>query len=86
MTAETSKETVPDFSIPWLWRWWQADFSWSGLQNHAAWLPENSESLQTYIRWLDRDRSDEDLHASRTLINCGLGGLYHVLFIPDEWA
>ena len=77
---------APNFSIPWLWRWWEADFSWSGLLTHAAWPRGQSGSLQDYVRRLDRDQPDEQLISQGALIECGIGGLFHVLFVPDEWA
>ena len=80
----TSSQDEKD--IPWLERWRKQNFSWEGLSKHPSWARRETRSLQDYLRHLDRDISDGELEARGTLIKCGRRGLYHVLFIPEEWT
>jgi hypothetical protein len=86
--VEESEELnkLPDFNVPWLWRWLEADFSWAGLSKKAAWPRDDGGTLQDYLRRLSRGQPDEQLAAQGALVECSQGGLFHVLFIPEEWA
>jgi hypothetical protein len=67
-------------------RWLDADFSWPGLAMHPSWLRGGGGTVQDNLRRFQRNASDDDLIAQGTLLNCGSHGLYHVLFIPQEWS
>lgn len=71
----------------WLNRWLEENYSWSGLTEKPSWGQEYGENLQEFLRKVGRDiLSDEDLVDRGMLLSCGGFGLFHVLFIPQEWV
>jgi hypothetical protein len=80
------EDGFPNFEVPWIERWREADFSWSGLLNRPSWLSGQPGTLQDFFRRIYRNSSESDLLNAGILMNCGDEGPYHVLFIPEEWA
>lgn len=70
----------------WFDGWLSQDFSWAGLSAHPAWQRDTNSNLQNYLRSFDRDASNPDLLANDILVDCHDKGLFHVLFVPEEWA
>ena len=76
-----------DDEPPWLDQWKAQGFSWRRLDKHAPWQPEVGGTLQDYLRRFEGGgASDESLQADGILVECGSAGLYHILFVPPEWA
>lgn len=70
----------------WLQKWKTENFSWKRLAHRPPWQPEVGGTLQDYLRKFEGDATDNELISNGILLRCGSAGLFHILFVPDEWA
>lgn len=91
MTDETVQNVNSTYSLEpysdknaWFADWAAQDWSWSGASEKDAWSTVGD--LASFLRQPHGSQlSDEDLIDLEILYPCGPFGLFHVLFIPEEW-
>lgn len=85
---ETNNSETINTPTDWFHLWEEQDYSWERLVDKPPPVRNEGGDLQYFWRTLVsiQHPSDDQLVSDGILFQCGLKGLFHLLFIPPKWA